>query len=275
MAGVASQSTPLALASDKEDISLVIIFENRTENQSAEAGSLMTQATSHLPQSLAVPNQRVVEILQSGPRRIPFWAGSLVTRRYSIALLSVCQESRAVALATHNIGFLPPFNNTHYLTPKKITLLFCDLDALTTFSTWISPLVLAIDPKHHLIQWNQNEGESARGSGHAMPFLLTAIRRTRNLIEVILFCEKEDMAFVPSVKKSLKEEWNKENERLKRHFHSHSFLGTRTFWNEVGWTLPKVTPLAYKPNYSLPRTDAQIDDDLSLMRDMLSGFKAF
>jgi hypothetical protein len=211
-----------------------------------------------------------------------------VTRRYSIALLSVCREDREFALASKKLGFFPSVKDARYLTPNNLTLLFINMDALHTFSVSIQSrtlwteledtfLVHAVDPRRHRNRYSQSQSDCVKDFDGFISCLLRLLKRTRSLMvmEVILFCRKEDMALVSGVEKFLKEEWNKDSEILERHLRSLSTTGRESQWREVGWRAPRVTPMVHKPDYSLPQTDAQIDDNLSLMRDMLSGFKSF
>jgi hypothetical protein len=191
-----------------------------------------------------------------------------------------------LALASKKLGFFSPVRDARYLTPNNLTLLFVNMDAFYTFSgslhmLWTELedtfLVLAVDPKHYRNICSKNQGDPVKEFDYFKSYLLSALKRTRRLMimEVILFCSKEDMALVSGVEKFLKEEWNKDNEILERHLRSLPTTGREIQWREVGWRAPRVTPMVHKPDYSLPQTDAQIDDNLSLMRDMLSGFKSF
>ncbi|KAN0106035.1 hypothetical protein V8E51_008911 [Hyaloscypha variabilis] len=237
---------------------------------------------------LALPMQRVVEILEWEPQLTLSVFREVVTRRYSIALLSVCREDREFGLASKKLGFFPSVKDARYLTPNNLTLLFINMDALHTFSVSIQSrtlwteledtfLVHAVDPRRHRNRYSQSQSDCVKDFDGFISCLLRLLKRTRSLMvmEVILFCRKEDMALVSGVEKFLKEEWNKDNEILERHLRSLSTTGRESQWREVGWRAPRVTPMVHKPDYSLPQTDAQIDDNLSLMRDMLSGFKSF
>jgi hypothetical protein len=40
------------------------------------------------------------------------------------------------------------------------------------------------------------------------------------------------------------------------------------------WKVPKVTSMACKPDYSSPQTQEKVENGLSVMKDMLIGFKS-
>jgi len=120
--------------------------------------------------SLALPKQRVVEVLEWEPQLTLSVFREVVTRRYSIALLSVCREAREFALASKKLGFFPSVKDARYLTPNNLTLLFINMDALRTFSISIQSrtlwteledtfLVLAVDPRHHRNRYSQSQSD--------------------------------------------------------------------------------------------------------------------
>ena len=182
----------------------------------------------------------------------------------------MCHESRAIALASNKLGFLSPDKNAHYLTPSNVTLLFSDLDALASYCGGKSIegrahsgllrafedtfLVLAVDPQYPIIGSYRNERERANIINFVLRILLGAIKHTRGLRveEMILFCEKEDMALFPSVEKALKEQWDKENRMHEQFLSVNSLSGS--VWDIIGWRVPKLTGLMYKLKDPLPRT---------------------
>ena len=287
MADIRSPSIMPASASDR-----------RTNNQPTEGAESLTlkstnliseaSTTFHLfrklpPEirlmiwSLALPKQRVVEIFLSNlsSRQSP-----LIAKRHSITMFAVCQESRAVALRSSNLCFLPPINGTHYLRPKALTLLFHDFDTLAAvfcdpftrhqmkFRKGLeeSVLTLAVNPCFEASRSDERRFCLANNYLDDMFYPLLRMKKIRNIEKVILFCEREDMAFLHSGVNYLQEEWKDRVERALRRGNSYGC--------GIGWKAPRVTSLVHERSLTIPQAQTQLDQDHLLIRDILSGFAA-
>jgi hypothetical protein len=100
---------------------------------------------------------------------------------------------------------------------------------------------------------------------HPIDMLLQAYKvakEFRSLQELILFCAEDDTEFVADVEKQFKGMWKSDGDQRK----SFGFL--------VAWKVLKVTPMVYKADYSSLQTRARVENELSVMKDMLTGFKS-
>jgi len=83
-----------------------------------------------------------------------------------------------------------------------------------------------------------------------------------SLKELILFCAEDDTEVVTNVEKELKGLWNDYTDRA------------NSFGFPAAWNAPEVTAMLYKPDYFLLQTRDKVENELSLMKDMLTGFKS-
>jgi hypothetical protein len=95
-------------------------------------------------------------------------------------------------------------------------------------------------------------------------YLLEAAKKVEGPQELILFCTKDDATFVMGISKSLSDDQAIIPSDLRR---------AALCQKDVA-KVPKVTLMVYERGLSCPKPRVSVEEELSIMKDMLSGLKS-
>ncbi|KAE9370862.1 hypothetical protein N431DRAFT_468874 [Stipitochalara longipes BDJ] len=154
---------------------------------------------------------------------------------------------------------------------KNFTLLFPDIVALIRHR--VRPLkvweilhscttILAVEVnnffRHPMHCTKYGQGNHKIDPGTTIFRLSKEAREFTALRELVLFCAVDDNEFVTFLIKGLSKEYDEKCKNLS-YFHI--------------WRVPKITLMVYKPDHPSLQTRANVENDLSVMKDMLDDLK--